>query len=716
MGALHSASRSITIHMESAESLWVGVVSSVLVAIGFFVSPARVDPDIAIVNRTFGFLTVWIVAGICYLAIRNKIRVKREEWFQTGHTKLSARMVGEQRLEPLSENILRELCDYLGAQAAAFFVDDGVGFKRTGLFAASDASMVPILIKVGEGQVGQAIKDRAVRILEGIPDGYLRIGSTLGSALPKNLIIYPITVDGAVNSVVEIGFLESINADAKELLNRVMPSIGQSIKSARYRARLQELLEETQRQSEELQAQSEELRVSNEELEEQGRALMESQSRMELQQAELEQINSQLEEQTQMLESQKDELATSKVELEKQTIKIQQASRYKSEFLANMSHELRTPLNSSLILSKLLAENREGNLTEEQIKFARTIHSSGNDLLVLINDILDLSKIEAGRLEITPARLSIRSLVDSLEKTFLPIARTKSLVFRCELSGETPNSVVTDSQRLEQILRNLLSNAIKFTEEGEVVLKISPTGSGNLIFDVCDTGIGIANDKLELIFEAFRQADGTTNRRYGGTGLGLSISRQLASLLGGTITVDSQVNIGSTFRLTIPEDVTVVSTSTTTSTQVSTALDTDVLSLANQDVVQTPIASRMPSTLPLRAVIEDDRDVLQSNKRRILIVDDDETFAKILIDLCHEANFQALVATTAEEGVATAIQYLPQAILLDIGLPDQSGLSVLDRLKRDARTRHIPVHVVSGSDYASTALTLGAIGYLLKPV
>jgi CheY-like chemotaxis protein/two-component sensor histidine kinase len=380
---------------------------------------------------------------------------------------------------------------------------------------------------------------------------------------------------------------------------------------------------------------------------------------------------------------------------------VEQASRYKSDFLANMSHELRTPLNSSLILAKLLGENRPGNLTPEQVKYAHTIESAGNDLLTLINDVLDLSKIEAGHLEITPESVRVCQILDHLRGTFEPVAGEKGIDFRVETAPGTPESVVTDSQRLEQVLRNLLSNAHKFTAGGTVTLEAAAS-HGQLAFTVSDTGIGIAPEKQKIIFDPFFQTDGTTARKYGGTGLGLSISRNLVRLLGGEISLESEPGRGSRFTVRIPLEYTAAA-------------------------VQTPAETHLPP-LPAAAPepelashfqlarVPDDREETTTDGRVILTVEDDESFAQIIYDLAREMNFRCLIATSAGEGLMLAREYLPSAIVLDVGLPDNSGLSVLERLKSDPKTRHIPVHVVSANDYTQTALALGAVGYMLKPV
>ncbi|AGA24735.1 response regulator [Singulisphaera acidiphila] len=645
---------------------------------------------------------------------------QRQDWLQSGQIGLAKAMAGEQRLEQLGESVLKFLADYLDAHAGVFFAKNGSGFRRVATYGVPALDGTPAGFEPGDGLLGQAVKDGRAILVRDVPDGYLTFGSALGHGKPRHLVIAPVAADDAVKGVLELGFVHSLDGRMITLLDTVSSLVGVAVKSANYRTHLQNLLEETQRQAEELQAQGEELRVSNEELEEQGRALKESQVRLEHQQAELEQSNVQLEEQTAILETQRDDLLQTKEALQLQARGLEQASRYKSDFLANMSHELRTPLNSSLILAKLLADNPQGNLSEEQVKYAQTIRSAGNDLLVLINDILDLSKIEAGRMEVRPEPVSLAQLVDDLRRTFEPVAAQKGLAFHTLVSPACPETINTDCQRLEQVLKNILSNALKFTEQGEVKLNVSRAADGRISFAVTDTGIGIPEHQHQVVFEAFRQADGTTNRKYGGTGLGLSISRELTRLLGGDIRLATESGRGSTFNVTIPElyspalvrprDI-----STTVSAAQVAAEDRGASLPAIPPVFPRERANRLSA--PSRArQMDDDRERLAGGRRIILAVEDDESFARILYDLAHELDFQCLIATTAEEALAVAVQYLPNAVVLDVGLPDYSGLSVLDRLKHDARTRHIPVHVVSAGDYAQTALSLGAVGYMLKPV
>ncbi|CAM2807158.1 response regulator [Rariglobus hedericola] len=671
-----------------------------------------VDADAAFKTAVWSTVSVSLVglilaSVITWVLLRAERAKQRQEWIQSGQLRLAEQMIGEQRLNQLAESALLFLSDYLGAQAAAMYVENGDSFQRLATYALPETANIPQRIKLGEGLLGQVARDGKSAVVKDVPDGYLTIGSSLGQRPPRHLLIVPATVDGEVNAVMEFGFFHAIPEHGVELLARLGESIGVAVRSAQYRAQVQELLEETQAQSEEVQAQSEELRVSNEELEEQTRALKESQVTLEEQQATLEQTNAQLELQAKVLAKQKEDLHRAAATLEKQARTVEQASRYKSEFLANMSHELRTPLNSSLILAKLLSDNKAGNLTAEQVKYAQTIQSAGNDLLGLINEVLDLSKVESGHIEVLPEPVDIKRLAESLRALFETTATQKGVAFRIEVAPKLPASLVTDSQRLEQVLKNLLSNAIKFTERGEVTFAIDRAIDGRLAFSVRDTGIGIPPEQQHIIFEPFRQGDGTTNRKYGGTGLGLSISRELVRLLGGEIQLTSEAGKGSVFTVLLPE-VYIGATAAPSPEETSGAP-------ATVSSVHTPAAQPHFADAPVRR-IPDDRERLTGSSRFILIVEDDESFVDIVVDLAHEMSFQCLVASTAEEALTLTRQYQPSAVVLDLGLPDNSGLFVLERLKQDARTRHIPVHVVSASDYTDKALSMGAIGYMLKPV
>ncbi|WEK03229.1 MAG: response regulator [Candidatus Devosia phytovorans] len=655
----------------------------------------------AVLSAMLGVLLTGIIA---FLMRRTTLSQRREQWLQSGEVGLAAATMGDQPMERLGTSVLEFLAGYTGAVAGAVFASNGDRYLRVGLYGVPSGVAVPATFGPREGLLGQAAADARPIVVSDVPQGYLAFGSALGTGEPRHLAILPGKIDENVNSVVELGFLRPIDEPVMALLERASEAIAIAVRSATYRGELQNLLEETQRQSEELQTQSEELRVSNEELEEQSRALKESQVRLEQQQVELEQTNAQLEEQAQQLETQRDDLEKVNASVELKARELEQASQYKSDFLANMSHELRTPLNSSLILAKLLADNQEDNLTDEQVKYAKTIQSSGNDLLNLINDILDLSKIEAGHVEIRPEAVSVERLANSLRQTFDPLAADKKLDFAVEISLDGPPSVDTDPQRLEQVLKNLLSNAIKFTEAGEVRLVISPGSDRMLNFAVSDTGIGIAKDQQQSIFEAFHQADGTISRKYGGTGLGLSISRQLVRLLGGTFELRSEPGKGSVFTVNLPMEYDAVRVA---------PRDLGLPVAATSNLPAAPVA---PAATRPMVRVPDDRDSLTGDKRILLVIEDDSTFASIVRDLSREMGFQSIVAGTAEEALGLAKTIMPSAIVLDVGLPDQSGLAVLDRLKDDVQTRHIPIHVVSAGDHTESAHSLGAIGFANKPI
>lgn len=652
-----------------------------------------------------------LTIAIFLLLMRGNRLRERQRWLQTAQVELSEAMRGEKTVPQLGAAVLAFLAERTGANAGAIFKGEGGTFNRAAMLGVTDAAAVPETFAFNEGLLGKVAADGHPTELADIPDGYLKIGSALGSDTPRHLVVAPAFNEGSVNAVIELGFFDAVDDRVRELLDTVSGSIGVALRSARFRERLQDALEETQRQASELQAQSEELRVSNEELEEQGNALKETQARLELQQVELEQTNSQLEEQAQALEGQRDELSRAAASLQLKARELEQASQYKSDFLANMSHELRTPLNSLLILSKLLGDNADGNLSAEQVKFARTIESSGNDLLTLINDILDLSKIEAGHVEIQATQVSTERLASDLRKMFEPLAQQRGLELDIALADDAPRSIETDRQRLEQVLKNLLSNAIKFTERGSVTLSISSKDDDQIEFAVADTGIGIAPEQRDAIFDAFRQADGTISRKFGGTGLGLSISRELVRLLGGTIRVTSEEGKGSTFIVDVPATY----DPATVAPRAAAPAGKEPPATAPATVQAATRPKGRTNTTPKGPVIDDDRAVLSGDKRVLLVIEDDSRFAGIVCDLSREMGFECLVAGTAQEAIDLAREYRPSAIVLDIGLPDQSGLTVLDRLKHEDRTRHIPIHVISGSDQAQTAMALGAIGFLEKP-
>ncbi|MEN4750069.1 response regulator [Pseudomonas sp. Ps21-P2] len=648
-------------------------------------------------------------------------RLSHVAWLRNGQSELAEQVIGQLTLNLLGRNVLHFFAQYLGAVVAAVYVrQEHGGLVRVASYGFSrEQEQHEQSIYSGEGVVGKAAEQDQIITLNNVPQDYFKVTSGLGEGSPRSVVVVPTSNDDHVNGVIELGFLRELTPRDLEFLELVAENVGTSIEAARYRQRLQEVLAETQQLNEELQVQQEELRTANEELEEQSRILKESQAHLETQQAELEQTNEQLAEQGKALADQRDaldrnneELHIAQVELEARADELQRSSKYKSEFLANMSHELRTPLNSSLILAKLLAENPQDNLSEEQVKFAESIYSAGNDLLNLINDILDISKVEAGKLDMRPENSSVSRLVDGLRMTFEPLAAEKKLEFSVEIQSGTPVSLYTDRQRLEQILKNLLSNAIKFTESGAVSLTVSRQPGEGVAFTVRDSGIGIAEEQQESIFEAFRQADGTTNRRYGGTGLGLSISRDLARLLGGSISVTSAPGQGSIFTLVLPEEYVEQEPSQYAEAPVVAVQPAPVVARVTPPT-PTPARSAPPAApIPRFA---DDREKAPFTKRCILVIEDEVRFAQILYDLAHELGYNCLVAHAADEGFDLASSFVPDAVLLDMRLPDHSGLTVLQRLKELPSTRHIPVHVISVEDRQEAALQMGAIGYAVKP-
>ena len=476
-----------------------------------------------------------------------------------------------------------------------------------------------------------------------------------------------------------------------EFINSGMESIAISINSALAREKIQHLLSETQLQSEELQTQQEELRQMNEELEEQAQNLKQ-------QQEELQITNEELEEQTQALEMKNKDVEMAKFDIEQKTMQLEVSSRYKSEFLANMSHELRTPLNSLLILSKDLADNKDQNLSAEQVESADIIYRSGNDLLHLINEVLDLAKVEAGKMILNLEKLPLKTLSDNLLRNFRRETEQKKLTFAATIADDLPDYIVTDVQRLDQILKNLISNAIKFTEKGSIIVAIRKNSSNTLAIEVSDTGIGIANEHQLSIFEAFQQADGGTSRKYGGTGLGLSISRELVKLLQGEIRLNSKENEGSTFTLILPFEV------------------QETAAVEDNEVVAVRPPHRADSRFYNYPAIEDDRADIRPGDKVLLIIEDDNDFAAIVLKQARQKGFKPIVAATGEDGLLLAEQYKPHAIILDENLPGMNGLEVLTELKANPAVRHIPVHIISANERSLNAIKNGAIEYITKPV
>ncbi|UCH95626.1 MAG: response regulator [Candidatus Aminicenantes bacterium] len=690
---------------------------------------------------------------------------KKQNWLKSGQTELNNRMRGELDIPELSQNIISFLTSYLDAQLGLlYFITKPGALKLVGSYALGKEKGLLKKFKFGEGIVGQAAEENRVIEITDIPRDFVKIRTGFGDITPRHVIVMPFTYETYVIGVIEIASLHEFTEIQKEFLSQSLENIGIALNSAESRRQLKELLQKTQEQAERLQAQQEELRQSNEELEGQTKALIASETNLQTQQEELRVINEELEERTRMLEKQKAdieqkniELMNARNEIEKKAKDLEEVSKYKSEFLANMSHELRTPLNSILILSQLLANNREENLSKKQVEFARTIHTSGSDLLSLINEILDLSKIEAGMMELRIEPVSIEEFASNLRRIFKPVAANKKIQFNIDTRDKNlPREIYTDNQRAQQIVKNLLSNAFKFTDRGSITLRIYRPGedveldqSGlsrdkAIAIDVADTGIGIPDEKRAVIFEAFHQEDGTTSRKYGGTGLGLSISSELAELLGGEIQLKTKKEKGSTFTLFLPEKLEVpgkvmsVDTARRKKSTVAAGEETRNLKQEEKEAIKEETAnpgaklkkeeegsaSAMIRETPLletrvmdsRNEIRDDRKTIKPQDKSLLIIEDDNNFAEVLLNLAQSKGFKCVIAEDGETGLHFADFYKPSAIILDVRLPGMDGWQVMERLKHSHGTRHIPVHFMSAMDDTYDAMRMGAIGYLSKPV
>jgi len=696
--------------------------------------------------------------------LRDTTRTNTEQdWLKTNLARFTRMLQGQRDLEAVSRLILKELAPLVQAQTGVFYLmeEDAEGetlLKLLSSHAYRERKHLSNQFKLGEGLVGQCVLEKERILLTDVPDDYIMIGSGLGEAKPRNIIVLPVLFEGNVRAVIELASFYRFSPIHLAFLDQLTESIGIVLNTIAAGMRTEELLKQSQSLAEELRSQQSELTSTNKQLEEQAKSLKASEDRLRQQQEELQQTNEELEERSQLLQLQNmeverknKEIENAKAALEERAQQLALSSKYKSEFLANMSHELRTPLNSMLILAKLLSDNVDGNLEVRQVEFARTIHSAGSDLLSLINDILDLSKIESGTMAIDVDELIFTSLQEYVERTFRQVANDKGLDFRIELPNNLPDTMFTDPRRLQQVLKNLLANAFKFTDRGSVVLKIEPAKRGwsfdqdNLnradqvvAFSVTDTGIGIASGKQKIIFEAFQQADGTTSRKYGGTGLGLSISREIARLLGGEIKVISAPGQGSTFTLFLPRMyVAVASAGAPTpilprgngSGQSSFSVPPGgygqpaqrmsyAAAMGSLGIVEAEaVASQPDPTLLLPSEVADDRAELHPGDRVLLVIEDDAEFAKILRDMAREKGFKTIAALRGDTALALAREYKPDAITLDLRLPVIDGWTVLDRLKHDSRTRHIPVHLISATDEGKQrALSLGAIAFLKKPV
>jgi len=662
-----------------------------------------------------------------------------QDWLKTNLARFTRMLQGQRDMTTVAQMVLSELAPLVDAQQGVFYVNESPNgqpvMKLLGGYAYKKRKNLANEFHPGEGLVGQCTVERERILVTNVPNNYVHVTSGLGEAPPNNIVVLPVLFEGEAKAVIELSTFKTFSDTHLTFLDQLTESIGIVLNTIAANTRTEDLLQQSQSLAAELQSQQDELKKTNEQLEQQAESLRESEELLKSQQEELQQTNEELQEKAELLARQKAEVEAknreveeARWEMEEKAEQLALTSKYKSEFLANMSHELRTPLNSMLILSRQLAENNDDNLSAKQVQFAQTIHSSGSDLLSLINDILDLSKIESGMMGIEVSDVSVAEMAEQLERSFHQLAQDKDLEFLIERSEEMDPTIRTDDKRLQQILMNLLSNAFKFTESGKVVLSIGPAPrnetfyleslnrAGEVIaFSVRDTGIGIPTEKQRIIFEAFQQADGTTSRKYGGTGLGLSISREIARLLGGEIRVVSKPGEGSTFTFYLPRDYVPAGATTTERQQTKSRR-----SARDAEAAWTPVESFDSDALTLltseSAAILDDRNEIQPGDRTVLIVEDDISFAGILLDLAREKGFKGLVATSGTMALALAQRYKPSAITLDIRLPDRDGWTVLDRLKHDPATSHIPVHIISVEEERQRALKQGAINHVQKPV
>ncbi|TCS36326.1 signal transduction histidine kinase [Paucimonas lemoignei] len=642
-----------------------------------------------------------------------------QDWLKTNLARFTRLLQGQRDLEAVSKLILSELAPLVSAHHGVFYMMDSQNqtgrLNMIASYGYRTSKKVPTSFGPGEGLVGQCAVEKSRVWLTNVPRDYIAVSSGLGAAPPTNIVVLPILFEQEVKAVIEIASLDRFTATHIGFLDQLMESIGVVLNTIETNSRTESLLTQSQRLAQELQQ-------TNQELAEKARLLSEQNSEVERKNHEVEQA---------------------KFALEEKASQLALSSKYKSEFLANMSHELRTPLNSLLLLAQQLGENPSGNLTPTQVEYAKTIYGSGSDLLTLINDILDLSKIESGTVTLEVSEYRFAVLTGYVERTFRHMAEAKNIRFNISLGTTLPPSLVTDSTRLQQILKNLLSNAFKFTPHGEVRLSIDMAQAGwstdppnlrdadaVLAFSVTDTGIGIPTDKLQLIFEAFQQADGSTARKYGGTGLGLSISRELARLLGGEIRVTSSVGVGSTFTLYLPYNksgfVKYNSLNHSHAYNIggplgAPRLQSTAAPSAETDQINATVIEKVHATTAVTVLLDDDtsaddRNVIAPGDPSILVIEDDPAFANVLLNLARKKNFKAIVTSSGDSALTLARDYMPTAIFLDIDLPGIDGFTVLDRLKRDPSTRHIPVHILSSTYERERGLRQGAISYLTKPI
>jgi PAS domain S-box-containing protein len=649
-----------------------------------------------------------------------------KEWVMRGIARLNEQFQAQGTSTALSQRVLSELADYARAQVGALFVLEAESgqLNLVASHAYTRRKGASTRIDLGEGLVGQAALERKQILITDVPEGHFPIESGLGTSTPASLCVTPLLFEGSVRGMIELGSMRTFDDATLAYVKQASTAVAIALEAALARERIATALERAQVLAAELEAQQQALQNTNAELEEQTAALKASEHKLKAQQTEIELSNSELNTKNELLERQKSETEQARKVLAEQAEEVALASKYKSEFLANMSHELRTPLNSLLLLARSLRDNDQGNLTPDQVESASVIFESGSDLLNLINEILDLSKIEAGKMDLRLEDVELADLQRSLFSQFDHMAKAQGLTLAIEIAPDAPSAVRSDAQRLGQVIKNLLGNAIKFTEAGHVAVRFrrprhdaSLRRSGLdpqrvLAIEVEDTGIGIPIDKQRLIFEAFQQADSGDRRRFGGTGLGLSISRELAALLGGEIQVVSEPGKGSTFTLFLPF---AVGGSNESRGHVSAPAAPPVR--ASRGAASVGVASVAPApTSPGALSTEDDRGAIGDRDHVVLVIEDDVRFARILAPQVRQRGFKCLLATSGEEGLALARQHRVHGVILDVKLPSMDGWAVLATLKQDVSLRHIPVHIVSVEEFSSQALRLGAIGHVAKPI
>jgi signal transduction histidine kinase/CheY-like chemotaxis protein/CHASE3 domain sensor protein len=643
-------------------------------------------------------------------------KINKSDWRQKGLALLNESLVGNKSVKEVSSASLNQLVEYGKCINGALYIFDEGTLKLSTSFGLE--STMKKSFEPGEGMVGQAFMNEKVQVYNNLHEEDFVVTFASSRIKINGIILLPIHADGHSIGVLELGSASDLDQDRIDYFAECTRNIGIALNAAKGREKEQQLLEETQAQSEELQVQHSELENLNTELEAQTQKLQASEEELKVQQEELMQANAELEERSRMLEEKNHLIAERNSEIQKKVEELALSTKYKSEFLANMSHELRTPLNSILLLSRLMSENPDENLNEDQVESAKVIQSSGSSLLTLIDEILDLAKIESGKMSLEYQDVMIDDVVTDLKNLFNPVVQEKKIRFDIHIENDLEKTIETDRLRVDQVLRNLLSNALKFTTEGSINLSIAkdPKNKDFIIFTVKDTGIGIPKEKQAIIFEAFQQADGSTRRRFGGTGLGLSISREIARLLGGELTLKSKVNEGSEFSLIIPMKA--------VSEPVQSENDQHLVDIIREDVeeIQNLLEDGEHETvlpveiLPIPEAIDDDRDAIISEDKVILIVEDDIHFAKALLKYARMNQYKGVVVVRGDHALSAAVQYHPQAILLDVQLPVKDGWQVMDELKSNASTRHIPVHMMSVLQLERESLMKGAIDFINKPM